>query len=89
MVANTYDYANSPSPASGGIPVAKDVKLAAKAEQHTINKQTDDSFVRTGQDVNFTLKTIFPTYKNEAGEIINNFKMTDTPSGGGNRPDKC
>lgn len=81
MVANTYDYANSPSPVTGGVPVAKDVELVAKAEQHTINKTSDDAFVKLGQEVNFTLKTTFPTYKNEDGEIINTFKITDTPSG--------
>lgn len=81
MVANTYDYGNSPSPVTGGVPVAKDVQLVAKAEQHTITKEADDAFVRVGQTVNFTLKTTFPTYKNEAGEVLNNFSITDTPEG--------
>ena len=81
LVANTYDYGNSPSPVTGGVPVAKDVQLVAKAEQHTITKEADDAFVRVGQTVNFTLKTTFPTYKNEAGEVLNNFSITDTPEG--------
>lgn len=81
MVANTYDYENSPSPVTGGVPVAKDVELVAKAERHTINKTSDDAFVKLGQEVTFTLKTTFPTYKNEKGEILDNFKITDTPSG--------
>lgn len=81
MVANTYNYAGSPSPATGGTPVAADATVVAKASRHTVTKEAEDTFVRVGQKVGFTVTTTFPVYKNNAGDTLKSFEITDTPVG--------
>ena len=81
MVANTYDYEGSPAEATGGAPVAKDVTVVAKASGHTVTKEATDGFVKVGQTVDFTVTTTFPVYKNDAGQTLNEFKITDEPQG--------
>jgi LPXTG-motif cell wall-anchored protein len=81
MVANTYDYEGSPAPATGGAPVAKDVTVVAKASGHTVTKEASDGFVKVGQTVDFTVTTTFPVHKNDAGQTLNGFKITDEPQG--------
>ena len=81
MVANTYNYAGSPSPVTGGNPVAADATVVAKASKHTVTKEANDTFVRVGQKVNFTVTTTFPVYKNNDGDTLNSFEITDTPVG--------
>ncbi len=81
MVANTYDYEGSPAPAIGGAPVAKDVTVVAKASGHTVTKEASDGFVKVGQTVDFTVTTTFPVHKNDAGQTLNGFKITDEPQG--------
>lgn len=81
MVANTYNYAGSPSLATGGTPVAADATVVAKASGHTVTKEAEDTFVRVGQKVKFTVTTTFPVYKNNAGDTLKSFKITDTPVG--------
>lgn len=81
MVANTYNYAGSPSPATGGTPVAADATVVAKASVHKVTKEAKDTFVRVGQTVKFTVTTTFPVYKNNAGDTLNSFEITDKPEG--------
>ena len=81
MVANTYNYAGSPSPATGGTPVAADATVVAKASGHTVTKEAEDTFVRVGQKVKFTVTTTFPVYKNNAGDTLKSFEITDIPVG--------
>ncbi len=81
MIANTYDYEGSPAPATGGAPVAKDVTVVAKASGHTVTKEASDGFVKVGQTVDFTVTTTFPVHKNDAGQTLNGFKITDEPQG--------
>ena len=81
MVANTYNYAGSPSPATGGTPVAADATVVAKASGHTVTKEAKDTFVRVGQTVEFTVTTTFPVYKNNDGDTLNSFEITDEPEG--------
>ena len=79
MVANTYDRENSPS---GDKLAVKDANVVAKAQKHTITKETSDTFAHIGQDVDFTVTAIFPTYKNETtGQTLNQFIITDEPTG--------
>lgn len=81
MVANTYNYEGSPAVATGGAPVAKDVTVVAKASGHTVTKEATDEFVKVGQTVDFTVTTTFPVYKNDAGQTLSEFKITDEPHG--------
>lgn len=81
MVANTYDYEGSPAEETGGVPVAKNVTVVAKASGHTVTKEATDGFVKVGQTVDFTVTTTFPVYKNDAGETLNGFQITDEPQG--------
>lgn len=81
MVANTYNYAGSPSPATGGTPVAADATVVAKASGHTVTKEASDGFVKVGQTVDFTVTTTFPVYKNDKGQTLNAFQITDEPQG--------
>ncbi|RHQ79281.1 LPXTG cell wall anchor domain-containing protein [Blautia sp. AF22-5LB] len=81
MVANTYDYEGSPAEETGGEPVAKDVTVVAKASGHTVTKEATDGFVKVGQTVDFTVTTTFPVYKNDAGQTLNGFQITDEPNG--------
>lgn len=81
MVANTYNYAGSPSPTTGGTPVAADATVVAKASKHKVTKEASDGFVKVGQTVEFTVTTTFPVYKNDAGQTLKGFKITDEPQG--------
>lgn len=81
MVANTYDYEGSPAVATGGTPVAKNVTVVAKASGHTVTKEATDGFVKVGQTVDFTVTTTFPVYKNDEGQTLNGFQITDEPQG--------
>lgn len=81
MVANTYDYEGSPAEATGGVPVAKNVTVVAKASGHTVTKEASDGFVKVGQTVDFTVTTTFPVYKNDEGQTLNGFQITDEPQG--------
>ena len=81
MVANTYDYEGSPAVATGGAPVAKNVTVVAKASGHTVTKEATDGFVKVGQTVDFTVTTTFPVYKNDEGQTLNGFQITDEPQG--------
>lgn len=81
MVANTYDYEGSPAVATGGVPVAKNVTVVAKASGHTVTKEASDGFVKVGQTVDFTVTTTFPVYKNDEGQTLNGFQITDEPQG--------
>ena len=81
MVANTYDYEGSPAETTGGVPVAKDVTVVAKASGHTVTKEASDGFVKVGQTVDFTVTTTFPVYKNDEGQTLNGFQITDEPQG--------
>lgn len=81
MVANTYDYEGSPAVATGGAPVAKDVTVVAKASGHTVTKEATDGFVKVGQTVDFTVTTTFPVYKNDEGQPLTGFQITDEPQG--------
>lgn len=81
MVANTYDYEGSPAVATGGKPVAKNVTVVAKASGHTVTKEATDGFVKVGQTVDFTVTTTFPVYKNDEGQTLNVFQITDEPQG--------
>lgn len=81
MVANTYDYEGSPAETTGGVPVAKDVTVVAKASGHTVTKEASDGFVKVGQTVDFTVTTTFPVYKNDEGQTLNVFQITDEPQG--------
>lgn len=78
FVTNTYDRVNSPE---GGKPKAVDVTAYAKSENHTITKEQDDDFAQIGDTVKYTIKATFPMAKNSEGNTLNNFVITDTPTG--------
>lgn len=74
MVANTYDENQK-------YLAAKAADVTAKVSNYTVKKEASDSFVHRGQKVTFTVTTQFPAKTNEAGEILNSFKIKDTPTG--------
>ena len=80
FVVNTYDRVNSPDEITGK-PVAVDVTAVAKMGEHIIDKTQDDDFVQIGETVNYTVKMTFPVSKNSEGETLNQFKVTDKPTG--------
>lgn len=79
FVTNTYDRDNSPN--NQGRPVAIDVTVYAKSENHTITKSQSDSFAQIGQMVNYEIRATFPMSENTEGEQLNQFEITDIPTG--------
>ncbi len=81
LIANTYDRDNTPTDLNQPATVENQV-IVAKAEEHKITKEASDSFVQVGTDVDFTLTTTFPSFKNADGtETLSEFVVTDTPNG--------
>lgn len=78
FVTNTYDRVYSPE---GGKPKAVDVTAYAKSENHTITKEQNDDFAQIGDTVQYTIKATFPMAKDSEGNTLNNFVITDTPTG--------
>ena len=79
MIANTYDKANTPD--GNGRPATQTANVVAKAEDHTLTKEADDVFVGIGDPVSFKITGIFPTYKDEANNVLDEFVITDTSTG--------
>ena len=79
FAVNTYDRNGSPN--VSGKPAAINIEVYAKSENHTIVKEQGDDFAQIGQDVNYTIKATFPMSENTAGQRLENFIITDTPTG--------
>ena len=79
FAVNTYDRENSPN--TDGKPEAIDVEAVAKSEHHTITKEQTDNFAQIGSTVNYTIRATFPAYTNSEGETLEQFAITDTPTG--------
>lgn len=81
LIANTYDRDKTPN-GSGQPATVENQVIVAKAEEHKITKEASDSFVQVGTNVEFTLTTTFPSFKNADGtETLDTFVVTDTPNG--------
>lgn len=79
LVVNTYDRDKSPSAEGKPVPVEKQV-VVAKAESHEVTKK-GDNFAQVGSEVDFTVTTTYPRWTNDAGQQLNKFIVTDTPTG--------
>lgn len=79
FVTNNYDRLLTPD--ASGKPAAKNVDAYAKSNTHTITKEQSDSFAQIGDIVSYTINATFPMSENEKGEKLNQFVITDTPSG--------
>ena len=79
FAVNTYDRENSPN--TDGKPEAIDVEAVAKSEHHTITKEQTDDFAQIGSTVNYTIRATFPAYTNSDGDTLEQFAITDTPTG--------
>lgn len=79
FAVNTYD--RDVSPDLNGKPVAVDITVYAKSEDHTITKSQSDDFAQIGQDVNYTINATFPMSEKTDGTPLTEFIITDTPTG--------
>ena len=69
MIANTYD-------AEQLYMAAKDVTVVAKTSDYELTKEADDKFVNRGQEVNFTVETVFPSFQKDSEN--KSYKIVDT-----------
>lgn len=75
MVTNTYDR-------DGNVYMASQAaNVTAKLEKYNVTKTVDDTFVKRGQTVNFTVKTQMAPKSNEEGKTLTQFKVVDTSTG--------
>ncbi len=78
MGAATYEYDG------GNLIGPKAVTLSAKGEGYKVKKDYDENslvkdFAKTGDEIQYTITTSFPSYKDE--ETNRTFTITDTPTG--------
>lgn len=75
MVTNTYNK-------DGEVYMASQAaNVTAKLEKYNVTKIADDTFVKRGQTVNFTVKTQMAPKSNEEGKTLTQFKVVDTSTG--------
>lgn len=80
FAVNTYDRTISPDETTGK-PVAIDITVGAKSEDHQIHKSQTDDFAQIGQKVTYTINATFPMLENSEGEKLTQFVITDDPTG--------
>lgn len=78
MGAATYEYDGD------NLIGPKAVTLSAKGEEYKVKKDYDENslvkdFAKTGDEIQYTITTSFPSYKD--GETNRSFTITDTPTG--------
>ena len=69
MIANTYD-------AEALYMAAKDATVVAKTSGYEVTKEASDKFVSRGQEVIFTVETIYPSFEKNA--VNKTYKLIDT-----------
>lgn len=80
FAVNTYDRTISPDETTGK-PVAIDITVGAKSEDHQIHKSQTDDFAQIGQEVTYTINATFPMLENSEGKKLEQFVITDDPTG--------
>lgn len=78
MLAVTYKY-----DAASNLLTGTQAVITAKYETIPVDKKAKegDKYVAVGQDANFTIDTIFPSFHNEDGQdVTGTFKIIDTPT---------
>lgn len=78
MLAVTYTY-----DADSNLLTGAQAVITAKYETIPVDKKAKegDKYVAVGQDANFTIDTIFPSFHNEDGQdVTGSFKIIDTPT---------
>ena len=74
MVANTYKDNDT-------YMASESADVVAKMSEYKVTKEAGDKFVHRGQRVNFTVTAQMAPKKNEKGENLTEFKITDTSTG--------
>ena len=71
MVANTYKE-------DATYMESKDVSLIAKLDTYKVDKSANDNFVARGEEVIFTITTVFPNFSENPDSVKNTYKIVDT-----------